>query len=213
MNLCYVIVRLLKKLKPNAIYDCDIDPKAYAGHGNQLVKTRLGRYTYLGDNCTIIRTEIGAFCSISGGANIGGGGHAMHFASTSPVFNKGRNILNTNFSDSTFEPFKDTFIGNDVWIGARCMIKSGIRIGTGAVIGMGSVVTKDVPPYAVVAGNPAQVIRFRFDEKTIETLLQSHWWEWSEEKLRLYGPLFANLPALMDIIRNNKEMSYENSTY
>jgi virginiamycin A acetyltransferase len=78
----------------------------------------------------------------------------------------------------------DVIIGNDVWIGASVVILSGVKIGDGAVVGAGSVVTKDVEPYTIVAGNPARLIRKRFDEETIERLLRIRWWNWDLEHIR-----------------------------
>lgn len=78
----------------------------------------------------------------------------------------------------------DIVIGNDVWIGAKSTIMSGIKISDGVVVGAGSTVTKDVPPYAIVAGNPAKIIKYRFSEDIIEQLLQIKWWEWDENKIK-----------------------------
>lgn len=78
----------------------------------------------------------------------------------------------------------DITIENDVWIGAKATIMSGIKICNGAVVAAGSVVTKDVPPYAIVAGNPAKVVKYRFSEEQIEKLLQISWWDWEEQKIR-----------------------------
>jgi serine acetyltransferase len=75
-------------------------------------------------------------------------------------------------------------IGNDVWIGAKSTIMSGVKIGHGAVIGSGSVVAKDVPPYAIVVGNPAKVIKYRFDEQQIKDLQNIAWWNWDESKIK-----------------------------
>lgn len=80
-------------------------------------------------------------------------------------------------------------IGNDVWIGSRAIILSGVSIGDGAVIGAGAVVTRDVPPYAVAAGNPARVVRLRFAPEIVTRLLQIRWWDWPDEKIRRYEPL------------------------
>lgn len=77
----------------------------------------------------------------------------------------------------------DTVIGNDVWVGHQAMIMPAVSIGDGAIIASGSVVTKDVPPYAIVGGNPAKIIRYRFDEKTIESLLDIKWWNWPIERI------------------------------
>lgn len=86
-----------------------------------------------------------------------------------------------------------TTIGNDVWIGSRAIILGGTNIADGAVIGSGSVVTKDIGPYEIWAGNPAKFIRKRFDDQTIEKLLESKWWDWSDEKLLLKGSDFIDV--------------------
>jgi chloramphenicol O-acetyltransferase type B len=97
-------------------------------------------------------------------------------------------------------PAGPTEIGNDVWIGRRAIIMPGIRIGDGAVVGAGSIVTKDVASYAIVAGNPARFIRSRFTDAQIESLLEIRWWEWSDEKIiaeqpRFFGPIDAFIAA------------------
>jgi virginiamycin A acetyltransferase len=78
----------------------------------------------------------------------------------------------------------DIIIENDVWIGAKSTIMSGVKIGNGAIVAAGSVVTKDVPPYAVVAGNPGKVVKYRFNDDQINKLLEISWWNWNEEKIR-----------------------------
>ena len=96
---------------------------------------------------------------------------------------------------------KQIIIGNDVWIGCGVTILGGVRIGNGAVIGARAVVAKDVPPYAVVVGNPARVVKYRFDEETIRALQAIKWWNWPEEKIK------ANLPLLKDPVRFIAEFS------
>ena len=78
----------------------------------------------------------------------------------------------------------DINVGNDVWIGAMSTIMSGITIGDGAIVGAGSTVTKDVPPFAIVAGNPGKIVKYRFTEEQIEKLLQISWWNWEENKIK-----------------------------
>ena len=96
----------------------------------------------------------------------------------------------------------DIKIGNDVWIGATSTIMSGVTIGDGAVIGAGSTITKDVPPFAIVAGNPGRVVKYRFTEEQIEKLLQISWWNWEELKIRENAMLMWS-DNIDDFINNN----------
>lgn len=119
------------------------------------------------------KVKIGRYCSFASDIHYFGANHPMDSVSTSAIF------YNQSMNDLPVQDVKrsELIIGNDVWIGSHVLITSSCKnIGTGAVVGAGSIVTKDVPPYAIVAGNPAKIIRFRFDEKTIEDLLESKWW-------------------------------------
>jgi len=127
---------------------------------------------------------IGNYCSIGSGAVFmmaGNQGHRTDWVSTFPFYYQA-NI----FKDSK-NPYKksgDTVVGHDVWIGSEAMIMAGVTIGSGAVIASRAVVTKDVEPYAVVGGNPAEVIKYRFSDEEIEKLLKLKWWDWSEDKVK-----------------------------
>lgn len=98
--------------------------------------------------------------------------------------------MKKNFARHDFDIFKRTRIGNDVWIGNRVMVKAGVTIGDGAVIGMGSIVTKDIGAYEIWAGNPARLIRKRFDDETIDEIINTQWWNWSDEKISQYAETF-----------------------
>ncbi len=89
------------------------------------------------------------------------------------------------------EPTGDTIVGSDVWLCYEALVMSGVTIGDGAIVAAGAVVTKDVPPYAIVGGNPARVIRYRFNEAQIAALLEIRWWDWPEEEIRDAVPLLA----------------------
>lgn len=158
--------------------------------------THIGEYTYIGDRTEILNCErIGRYVSISHDVKIGLENHILNAISTSPVFysrNRGWIDFDTN------EENIPTIIENDVLISANAMIMSGITIGTGAVIGAGAFVNKDVPPYAIVAGVPAKIIRYRFDEKTIERLLSSKWWEKPINELMAYKNKFNNVPSFLE---------------
>ena len=183
MNIGYYWSKIILRLRGKAIRGSFIDKKARVNSGSNVVNSSIGRYSYCGYDCWIIDAEIGAFCSISNNVRIGGPSHPVDWVSTSPVFHRGSNMLRKNFSNHEFDPYKRTYIGNDVWIGECSLIKSGVRIGNGSVIGMGSVVTKDVGDYEIWAGNPARLIKHRFDNKIAETLNESEWWNESEERL------------------------------
>ena len=123
---------------------------------NFLIDTNIGDYTYTGSNTTLKHVDTGKFCSISWNVSCGGAMHDYESIYTSPF----HQLKQFGFVDENESvPHKRVIIGNDVWIGMNTCILSGVRVGNGVVIGSGSVVTKDVPDYAIVAGNPARLIR------------------------------------------------------
>ena len=132
--------------------------------------------------------RIGKFVSIAAGVGIGLGNHRIDSVSSYPfsTFGKWWPSAGTAIDHVTKG---DVVIGNDVWIGANAFITSGVTIGDGAVIAALAVVTKDVPPYAIVGGNPARVLRYRFPADVIDRLLQVTWWDWSDQKIDSYLPL------------------------
>ncbi len=173
------------------------------GGGIQFTKDHLispnysiGDYTYgipkIAFNNPETKLEIGKFCSISSGVQIFlGGNHRTDWISTYPFSAVGGEF--EAFSSIPGHPASkgDVVIGNDVWIARDVTILSGIRIGNGAVLGTGAVVAKDVGPYEIWGGNPAKLIRKRFDDETIEKLEKIKWWSWSLEKIK------KDIPALM----------------
>ena len=121
----------------------------------------------------------------------------MDWVSMSPVFQNSGGLMKKKFIRLDYQTHVTTHIGNDVWIGGDCLIKGGVSIADGAVIGMGSVVTHDVGPYEIWAGNPAKMIRKRFDDETIKKLLAIQWWNWDDEKIKQYAPLMNNVPEFL----------------
>ncbi|MDF3886548.1 CatB-related O-acetyltransferase [Cupriavidus basilensis] len=128
------------------------------------------------------RIEIGNFCSIADDVTIfGGGEHRMDWVSTYPMrIAFGEAGAGTDGHPANKGP---TRIGHDVWLGYRAIVLSGVSIGSGSVVGAGAVVANNVPPYSVVAGNPARIIRRRFTEVQIEALLAIEWWNWPIDKI------------------------------
>lgn len=140
-----------------------------------------------------VKLVIGKFCAIAAETRfIMTGDHKLDAVSTYPfpVFKNGwEHVFNT-----LDLPVKgDIIVGNDVWFGYNCLIKNGVTIGSGAIIAASAVVVKDVPPYSIVAGNPAKVVKKRFDEETIQRLLQIAWWDWDIKDITTHLPLICNL--------------------
>jgi len=187
MPLSYYWSKLFKKLKSKAIVNSNVHKTSKIEAGSEIVNSNFNKHSFCGYNCEIINVEIGSFSSIANHVIIGGGMHPIDWVSTSPVFYKGKDSVKAKFSEFEREVPRRTTIGNDVWIGECALIKQGITIGHGAVIGMGSVVTKDVAPYTIVGGCPAKVIRSRFTADIVAALLESKWWDLPEDKLRFYA--------------------------
>ena len=186
-KLKYYLSKLIYYLQIPSIRDCKLAKHTRVLPRCNLIRVEMARYSYIGTNTIVSDTKIGAFCSIGSSCSIGGGVHPTDRVSTSPVFYDSSNCFKEKnyISADSRNPVKQpqTIIGNDVWIGENVFVSAGVNIGDGAVIGAHAVITKDVPPYAIVAGVPAKVLRYRFDEATIKELMATQWWEWSDEKL------------------------------
>ena len=151
-----------------------------------------GAFTHVVDaGDSFFQFDIGRYCSIARGTNIVNGHHPVHSVTTSPYHYSGwyKNNLPAEMRYAGPDvPFPRDYgrgkIGNDVWIGSHCVIRSGISIGDGSVIASGSVVVKDVPPYTIVGGNPAKPIRMRFEQEIVDRFVTLQWWSYSPESFR-----------------------------
>lgn len=197
MNFLGLYFKIRRTLRGKNLAGSQIDPAAKVESGSTVIGSTFDRHSFCGYDCTILHVDIGAFCSIAGRVSIGGAHHPVEYVSTSPVFLSHRDSVKAKISRHDYLPIVRTVIGSDVWIGEGCFIKAGVRIGHGAVIGMGSVVTKDVPDYAIVAGNPARLIRMRFAQPLIDGLLRMQWWTWSDAELRRIASLVPDPEALL----------------
>lgn len=136
-------------------------------------ETRIGSYSYLGYNCFVTSARIGRYCSIANNVSIGMGEHKLDSISTNSIFYDNALDMLTQ---------KECLLGNDVWIGVDSIIRRGVKIGHGAVIGANSFVTHDVPDFAVVIGSPARILKYRFDADAIAAVLESRWWDYDKEE-------------------------------
>lgn len=151
----------------------------------------VGDYTYIAANSRISMTDIGKFCSIGPNFFCGYGIHPTDAVSTSPMFYSTMKQNGTTLSkEDKIQERKRINIGNDVFIGMNVTVLDGVTIGDGAIIGAGAVVSKDIPPYAIAVGSPIRIIRYRFDENTIQKFLNLKWWDKDMNTLRLVEKKF-----------------------
>ncbi len=157
---------------------------------NLVRSSTIGRMTYTGSDTSIMWAEIGSFCCISRLIDIGGNEHNYHAVTMMPTY-EFKNLSGGMAKHPEEEMIR---VGNDVWIGAGVSIvrKPGLTIGDGAVLGGGAVVTKSVPPYAIVAGVPAKVIGYRFSDEIIAELLELKWWDWPMDKIKANWKLLSS---------------------
>ena len=217
MNVLYYIKQYIHKFKIG--YKCKfgkritIDSRANFEGKNKLgdytvfLNSSMGYASYVSDHSFIKNTIIGKYTCIANEVMTVAGNHPLSFASIHPAF------YSTGYSfsyvkENRFEDFRyldperqiSIVIGNDVWIGARATILEGIRIGDGAVVAAGAVVTKDIAPYTIVGGVPARVIKYRFDEETINKLMEIKWWDKDVSWISSHSGLFTNVQKILDCL-------------
>lgn len=210
-----IAVRFLNRLKRFFQGRYFIDPEAEISRSSKVIRSEIHGCCSLGDRSVVYESilsgqvfigknttlwgpdiqvlsikhpiSIGNFCSVARGVTIQEYFHDYEKLTTYFI---GRNVFGTNIEDEVLSkgPIE---IGNDVWIGTGVQIMSGVKIGDGAVIAANSTVTKDVPPYAIVGGVPAKIIRYRFTPEIIGQLLEMCWWNWDIERIKNSKELFS----------------------
>ena len=167
-----------------------------------------GKYFGMNENCFIARATVGAFCAIGARTAINPFNHPSNWLSIHEFqyhpksFDWVEEYNDFKRLERTPDMFERVRVGNDVWTGHNVNVMAGVTIGDGAIIAAGSVVTKDVPPYAIVAGVPAEIKRLRFSEQTIERLLRVKWWDL--ELSQLSGLPFRDVERCLDMIEDIK---------
>lgn len=168
------------------------------------LNSSMGYASYVSDHSFIKNTVIGRYTCIANEVMTVAGNHPLSFASVHPAFysttQKLSYVKKNKFDDFHYLDSQkriSVVIGNDVWIGARATILEGVTIGDGAVVAAGAIVTKDVPPYAIVGGVPAKIIKYRFDEETIKKLLELKWWEKDQAWIKSHADDFDDVEKVL----------------
>lgn len=192
--LCFNLSSSIEIGRNSKVRSAKIAKKVRIGAQCNIQGGKVDCYSYMGNYCELPQVEIGKFCSIAAHVTLAAGNHPMSYVSTSPyTYSTIRDSFTKKqlYTQEFFYTDEDhkylCKIGNDVWIGTGATLVCGskaLNIGDGAVIAAGSVVTKDVPPYAVVAGCPAKILRYRFSDETISEMEKEKWWDKDEDWIR-----------------------------
>lgn len=192
-----------KYISLSAIWDprTVFDKTSAIGGNTRCFNVRLGKYSSLRDRSKAMNCIIGNFSVIAKECELGLGVHPTNYISCHSIFYKNSPWgFHKDWVKQVKGFVKEIHIGNDVWIGAKSIVMDGVTIGDGAIVAAGSVVTKDVPPYAVVGGAPAKFIKYRFPQEVIDRLKEVQWWNLPDERITEVVDLFHIMnPTLEDI--------------
>lgn len=179
----------------------EIPDELYLAPFARLLNCKVGKYTRIKPGCVFKNVTIGKYCSFANDIMIGLGQHPTFLLSTNSVFYKS-GITDKFAKEIEYDEEPRTYIGNDVWIGNGAVIMDGVKVGDGAIVASRAVVTKDVPPYAVVGGVPAKVLKYRFSKEMIDELLDWQWWNLNDEEIKEALPLFTDRDLTLEKIHN-----------
>lgn len=190
---------------------CDFEGDNQVGKFSIMHHCTMGRASYVSENSVLERVQIGRYCSIGPNVHVVHGRHpAREWVSTHPVFYAVDTPIDKSYVEKNcFDEYvyADTdnkmyvMMGNDVWIGDGVMLMEGIHIADGTIIAAGAVVVKDTEPYSIIGGNPAKLIRYRFNEKEIEFLKELQWWNKEEEWIKRHAKYFGQVRELRGFIK------------
>jgi phosphonate metabolism protein (transferase hexapeptide repeat family) len=178
------------------VRDSELGPWTAVGARTTIAESSMGAYSYVVNDSSIMWSEIGKFCSIAAHTRLNPGNHPLERVALHHFTYRSKGYRLAEEDDGEFFAWRrshQVVLGNDVWIGHGATVLPGVKIGTGAAIGAGAVVSRDIPDFAVAAGVPARVMRFRFPEDLRERLLRLAWWDWDRGKLASALPDFRHL--------------------
>jgi len=185
----------------SVVQNCIFGKYNTIGDNVNLINVEINDMTYVSAGTSIKNTTIGKFCSIGQNTTIGLGKHPSSvFVSTHPAFFSPLKQAQITFTDkSEFEEFENIIIGNDVWIGTNVTILDGVNISDGVIIAAGSIVTKDIPPYAIVGGVPSRIIKYRFTNTETEHLKNYKWWDKNLDFLKEEQAKFLDIKSFINM--------------
>ena len=188
-------------------YNCRFEKYNYIGRNSYVIKTNLGHMSYISRECYFYNTQIGKYTCIGPRVSVVCGRHPTHtFVSIHPAFFSKQGIGKKSYvKEQVFDEYSyadaerqiSVIIGNDVWIGESALIMEGVTIGDGAIIAAGALVTKDVQPYSIVAGVPAQIKKYRFEPEIVRFLLDKKWWDQDEKWIKEHADSFKDIELFM----------------
>ncbi len=217
----FLIYRCLQRHNAKISLFCDVSKSSFEGKnsiakGCTIRNCSFGFGSYVNNDSSLSFVKIGRYCSIADHVHVCLGNHPTHFVSTFPAFyydttsqigftfHKGEPIYNGIYKYPINENYYQIVIGNDVWIGSHVIIMGGVKIGDGAIIAAGAVVTKDVKPYSIVGGVPAKYIKMRFSNDIIDQLLFHKWWNNNFEEISKNYKYFIDLDTFFkNYVKNN----------
>jgi len=176
------------------VHRCEFERGVAVGDGSYLVHANIGAHSYLGPRSIVAHATIGRYCAIAADVAIGTGSHPLERnVSIHPMFYLHRPPKWGLVEADSFQEFRHTIVGSDVWIGTKAVLRDGIEVGHGAVLGAGAIATRDLEPYGVYVGAPARLVRFRFSNEEIAKLLAARWWDRDEQWIRRNARYFDDV--------------------